>query len=54
VRACAWFLGHGGEDTGLARTCGWLAAEAAAERDDLREAWRPAWRSLRDPKARFW
>jgi CHAD domain-containing protein len=54
VRACAWFLGHGGEDTGLARACGWFAAEAAAERDDLRDAWRPAWRSLRDPKARFW
>ena len=54
VRAGTWFLGHGGEDTGLARTCGWFAAEAAAARDDLREAWRPAWRSLRDPKARFW
>jgi CHAD domain-containing protein len=54
ARASTWFLSHGGEDTGLARTCGWLAAEAAGERDDLREAWRPAWRSLRDPKARFW
>jgi CHAD domain-containing protein len=54
ARASAWFLSHGGEDTGLARTCGWLAAEAAGERDALREAWRPAWRSLRDPKARFW
>jgi CHAD domain-containing protein len=54
ARACAWFLGHGGEDTGLARTCGWFAAQAAAERDELREAWRPAWASLRKPKARFW
>jgi CHAD domain-containing protein len=54
ARACEWFLGHGGEDTGLARACGWFAAEAAAERDDLREAWRPAWASLREPKARFW
>lgn len=54
VRACVWFLGHGGEDTSLARVCGWFAAHAAAERDDLREAWRPAWASLRAPKARFW
>lgn len=54
VRACAWFLGHGGEDTGLARACGWFAAEAAAERDVSRATWRPAWKSLRDPKARFW
>ena len=54
ARACEWFLGHGGEDTGLARACGWFAAEAAAERDDLREAWRPGWASLRTPKARFW
>jgi len=54
ARACVWFLGHGGEDTGLARACGWFAARSAAERDDLREAWRPAWASLRKPKARFW
>lgn len=54
VRACAWFLGHGGEDTGLARACGWFAAEAEAERRALRRTWRPAWKSLRDPKARFW
>jgi CHAD domain-containing protein len=54
VRACAWFLGHGGEDTGLARACGWFAAEAEAERIALRTAWRPAWKRLRDPKARFW
>jgi len=54
VRACAWFLGHGGEDTSLARACGWFAAEAEAERRALRTAWRPAWTSLRDPKARFW
>jgi CHAD domain-containing protein len=53
VRACAWFLGHGGEDTGLARACGWFAAQAATERD-ARTTWRPAWKSLRDPKARFW
>jgi len=54
ARACAWFLAHGGEDTGLARACGWLAAQAAAEREALRHAWRPVWTSLRDPKARFW
>jgi len=54
ARAFAWFLAHGGEDTGLARACGWLAAGAAAERDGLRDAWRPAWKSLRSPKARFW
>ncbi len=54
VRARAWFLGHGGEDTSLARACGWFAAEAEAERRALRTAWRPAWTSLRDPKARFW
>jgi CHAD domain-containing protein len=54
VRAGAWFLGHGGEDTGLARACGWFAAEAEAERVALRSAWRPAWKRLRDPKARFW
>ena len=54
VRACAWFLGHGGEDTGLARACGWFAAQATAERDASRATWRPAWTSLRDPKARFW
>ena len=54
VRACAWFLGHGGEDTGLARACGWFAAQAAAERDASRMTWRPAWKSLRDQKARFW
>jgi CHAD domain-containing protein len=54
VRACDWFLGYGGDDAGLARACGWFAAQAAAERDGLREAWRPAWASLREPKARFW
>jgi len=54
VRACTWFLAHGGEDTGLARTCGWFAAQAADERDALRITWRPAWKALRDPKARFW
>lgn len=54
ARACVWFLGHGGEDTGLARACGWFAARAATERDDLRQAWRPAWASLRTAKARFW
>jgi CHAD domain-containing protein len=54
VRACTWFLCHGGEDTGLARACGWFAAQAAAERDALRTTWRPAWKSLRDAKARFW
>jgi CHAD domain-containing protein len=54
VRACAWFLVHGGEDTGLARACGWFAAQAASERDASRTAWRPAWKRLRDPKARFW
>jgi CHAD domain-containing protein len=54
ARACAWFLGHGGEDTSLARACGWFAANAEAERIGLRTAWRPAWKKLRDPKARFW
>jgi len=54
ARACVWFLDHGGEDTGLARACGWFAARAAAERDSRRTTWRPAWKRLRDPKARFW
>jgi CHAD domain-containing protein len=54
VRAGTWFLGHGGEDTGLARACGWFGAEAEAERVALRTAWRPAWKRLRNPKARFW
>jgi CHAD domain-containing protein len=54
VRARAWFLGHGGEDTSLARACGWFAADADAERIALRTTWRPAWKRLRDPKARFW
>jgi CHAD domain-containing protein len=54
VRAYAWFLAHGGEDAGVARACGWFAADAAAERDRLRRDWRPAWTSLRESKARFW
>jgi len=54
VRACAWLLSHGGEDTSLARACGWYAAQAEADRVALRTAWRPAWKKLRAPKARFW
>ena len=46
VRACAWLLSHGGEDTSLARACGWYAAQAEADRVALRTAWRPAWKKL--------
>ena len=54
VRAHAWFLGFEGDDPSAAAASGWLAARAAADRDALRASWRPAWESLRRPKARFW
>jgi CHAD domain-containing protein len=54
VRAHMWFLGFEGDDPSVAAASGWLAARAAADRDALRASWRPAWESLRRPKARFW
>ncbi len=54
ARAHTWFLGFEGDDPSAAAASGWLAARAAADRDALRQAWRPAWASLGRPKARFW
>ena len=53
-RACAWLLDQEIDDPAVARSTGWLAAGAAADRDALREAWREPWRSLGRRKARFW
>jgi CHAD domain-containing protein len=54
VRAQMWFLGFEDDDPSAAAASGWLAARAAADRDALRQSWRPAWTSLGRPKARFW
>jgi CHAD domain-containing protein len=54
ARACGWLLAQDFEDRAAARATGWLAAITAAERESLRDAWRPSWRSLGRRKARFW
>jgi CHAD domain-containing protein len=53
-RACAWLLDQKIDDPAVARSTGWLAAGAAADRDALRDTWREPWRSLGRRKARFW
>ena len=54
ARASEWLLAQDLEDAAAARAAGWLAAMTAAERESLRDAWRPSWRSLGRRKARFW
>jgi CHAD domain-containing protein len=54
ARASEWLIALDVGDVRTARAAGWLAADAAAERDALRGAWRPAWRDVGDRKARFW
>lgn len=54
ARAGEWLLARDAEDPAMARATGWLAAGAAADREALREAWQPSWRSLGRRKARFW
>ncbi|MDP9184443.1 MAG: CHAD domain-containing protein, partial [Actinomycetota bacterium] len=54
VRARQWLLEQEVTDASVARSIGWLAAEATADVQALREAWRPSWASLGRRKARFW
>ncbi len=54
VRARQWLLGQEVTDAPVARSIGWLGAEATADLQALREAWRPSWASLGRRKARFW
>ena len=54
VRACEWLVAVDLDDARAVRTSGWFAADAAAEREALRDAWRRRWRAVDRTKARFW
>jgi CHAD domain-containing protein len=54
ARAREWLIDRELMDATTAAALGWIAADATAQRDLGRESWRPTWRSLERPKARFW
>ena len=54
ARASEWLVTLDVGDVRTARAAGWFAADAAAEREALRDVWRPAWRAVASGKARFW
>jgi CHAD domain-containing protein len=54
ARAGDWLADHPLIDTEIAAAIGWLAAQAATEREVGREAWRAPLHALARPKARFW